>query len=488
VDAFDGTSRSASARLMVGVMVVRPRSDHEIGRVSFEMKSEDVRQSGLVLTDPAVGYADARDVGPVEPEFGERTELLGTTDVGEPLLIHAIGICGATVSHGEHMHRRTAASKPGQQPAEHDGFIVRVRHDDHGALDLWTPRSSGREDVGPAERGGKRSRRSWHGALHAGQYPAGAAFTRPNGESFGAEAGMGAHMPPGSAFHPIDRVAIVLPARDECADIERSLSALGRAIRFAGPSVSCQVTVVDDGSADGTGRRARRAIDEIGLPATILRVDLACVGAARRVGVETATSEWVRPEHAWILSTDADSNVRPDWIARHVRHARRGVSAVAGVVDLFEDAHVESFRSQWRIDYGKPIDRLHRHPYAHATNLGIRLDAYRAVGGFRELAREEDADLWARLRRDQWEQVADARIIVDTSGRRLGRVAAGFAHALAAMYPEPRSLPETDRRRELGGIAPPPATVWTGGGVGSAVHAELCGGAGRNDESTRRME
>lgn len=246
-------------------------------------------------------------------------------------------------------------------------------------------------------------------------------------------------MPASTPDHPIDRIAVVIPARDEVATIGGCLTAIASALAPVASSVACHVTVVDDGSVDATGRIARRALADLGARTMVLRADVGCVGTARRIGIDATTAGWCRPGRAWILSTDADSTVRPDWITRHLAHARRGVAAVSGVVDLFDDASAASFRSEWRSDYGRLIDPHHQgHPYAHATNLGVRLDAYRAVGGFRDLAREEDADLWRRLRRSGVEPLADARIVVDTSGRRTGRVPTGFAGALARLYPESR--------------------------------------------------
>ena len=240
----------------------------------------------------------------------------------------------------------------------------------------------------------------------------------------------------------IDRVVIVMPARDERDTIGDSLAAVGRAVDGAGPVVACSITVVDDGSSDGTGQIARRALARLDLRAQVVRVNVGRVGTARRIGVHVTTATWRSPERVWILSTDADSRVRPDWIVRHVAHAQNGAVAVSGIVDLIEGVDVARFRSRWRSDYGARIADDHRHPYAHATNLGVRLDAYRAVGGFRDVAGEEDGDLWSRLRARGIEPLSDARIVVDTSGRCHGRVAEGFAHALGTLYAPPAPVPD----------------------------------------------
>lgn len=242
----------------------------------------------------------------------------------------------------------------------------------------------------------------------------------------------------------IERVAIVIPARNEARTIAHSLESLRRAVTRTDPGTACWVAVVDDGSTDSTATIAQRALDDLPGGGRVIRVDVGCVGAARRIGVEAVTAHWRRPDQAWVLSTDADSAVRPDWILRHLRHAGSGALAVSGIVDIVDgDEHDhEALRARWLADYRGPIDEDHRHPYAHATNLGVRLDAYRAAGGFRDQTGQEDTDLWRRLRGQGMEPLADARIVVDTSGRRRSRVPRGFAHALATLYPEAGGQPE----------------------------------------------
>lgn len=237
----------------------------------------------------------------------------------------------------------------------------------------------------------------------------------------------------------IDRVAIVVPARDEAPRIASAIAALGAAIDRLEPRLEVALCIVDDGSSDGTGDVAREALADLGprmpLVSAVGRVEVGSAALARRLGFEVLTSEWGEPERAWMLSTDADSAVRPDWIVRHLAHADRGAVAVAGVVDLFDDDEAADIALRWRADYGATIADDRSHPHAHATNLGVRLDAYRVVGGFRPCEGAEDTDLWLRLHAAGFEPVADGGIVVDTSGRRAGRVRDGFAYALSTLYP-----------------------------------------------------
>ena len=85
----------------------------------------------------------------------------------------------------------------------------------------------------------------------------------------------------------------------------------------------------------------------------------------------------------------------------------------------------------------------------HSANLGFRLDAYLDARGVPLVNREEDADLWRRLRRTGVRLVADAAISVATSARSDGRVREGFAHALNRLYAR------IDPRCRIGGTEPP---------------------------------
>lgn len=252
----------------------------------------------------------------------------------------------------------------------------------------------------------------------------------------------GVPIPQRRAHHPtIRRVGIVLPARDEADRVADAVVAIGEAAAAVVHRVDVSVMVVDHGSADATRVEAARALDVIrqrGARTGLISATRGGVGTARHIGISALTDGWEDPAGTWVLSTDADSRVRPDWIRRYLRHAEAGAMAVAGIVDLFDDGEADDFRDRWRCDYGSTLMADGRHPHAHAANLGVRLDAYRSVGGFRDVGPADDRDLWSRLRRSGVEPVADASIVVDTSGRRAGRVPTGFAHALATLYPADR--------------------------------------------------
>ena len=110
---------------------------------------------------------------------------------------------------------------------------------------------------------------------------------------------------------PVDRVSVVLPARNEAAHIAECVASL-RTTTW--PDV--EIIVVDDHSTDGTGLLARKAadgdarvrvIDAPDLPAGWFGKQWAC-----HAGAQIATGQL-------LLFTDADTRHAPDLIARMVR-------------------------------------------------------------------------------------------------------------------------------------------------------------------------
>ena len=161
----------------------------------------------------------------------------------------------------------------------------------------------------------------------------------------------------------------------------------------------------------------------------------ACAGSAgkaRAIGTSRALTRWVgRRSPVWTVHTDADSVVPEGWL-HHQRHvAECGFAAVAGVVEVATFAE-HSGRTARRHHYlydGFGDD----HPHVHGANLGVRSDAYRAVGGWSAIVSGEDHALWTAVRRAGFPTLSTRSIHVVTSGRRIGRAPDGFAAHLRAL-------------------------------------------------------
>ncbi|MGF1596998.1 MAG: glycosyltransferase [Acidimicrobiales bacterium] len=231
----------------------------------------------------------------------------------------------------------------------------------------------------------------------------------------------------------IDAVAIVVPARDEADRIGACLRSVLDALDGAGGR-RVEIIVVDDASEDETAAVAAATLAGTTTESVILRADARQAGAARIVGLGHVVRRTAHPSRTWILCTDADCVVPPSWIGRQLVHAEAGAPAVAGVVSLLDDADGRRIGSAWQRDYGPTIAPDGTHPHVHGANLGFRLDAYLAVGGFRRIDHAEDTELWRMLRAAGLAPVADAAITVATSARLVGRARHGFAHTLDRRY------------------------------------------------------
>lgn len=222
---------------------------------------------------------------------------------------------------------------------------------------------------------------------------------------------------------------MVIPARDEANGIAACVASVRASLHRARPGAA-RIVVVADRCVDVTAEVAR---DALGLDGDVIEIDAGRVGAARRHGVERALevlSPVAPADRTWLASTDADTVVPVEWVGRHLALAGQGAAGVAGVVRLDDlDADRRLARHLLGRRDAVAADGTHRH--VHGANLGVRADAYLAVGGWPRLATAEDHALWRRLGDAGWPLVSSVDAWVTTSGRVRGRAPYGFAHLLS---------------------------------------------------------
>lgn len=237
----------------------------------------------------------------------------------------------------------------------------------------------------------------------------------------------------------ITAVGVIVPARDEGRSIGACLRSVLTALRALPRDVESAVCVVADRCADDTAALA--AAELTGCPAgRVVHNDAAiAIGEIRDLGVAGLAPGRHRPSTLWLLSTDADTTVAPDWALQHLRLARRGVHAVAGVARL---ADLSTLPAAVARRYSALLTGARRpdgHGNVYAANLGVRADAFRAVGGFGAVSTGEDHDLWRRLRLAGYRcRYAEGPQVL-TSARRLGRARGGLADLLADLDQQSRS-------------------------------------------------
>ncbi len=259
------------------------------------------------------------------------------------------------------------------------------------------------------------------------------------------------------AFGPVSpalRFVVAVPARDEAEALPRLVAALDAQRDAAGSPFDrgeAEALVVLNNGTD----RSDEVLAALAVRRPWLRVasvtlgpDEAHVGRARQLAMDAACARLL--EAGWpdglILSTDADSEPAPDWIARTADEIRAGVDAVGGrallraderaalhpgvrrlyLLDLAYRRALEELRDLYAPDLHDPFPRHHHH---FGASLAVTAKAYAWVGGLPAVPSSEDVALadalveaGARLRHSP-------AVRVRTSARAVGRASGGLAEA-----------------------------------------------------------
>ncbi|MDQ0346099.1 glycosyltransferase [Ancylobacter vacuolatus] len=271
-----------------------------------------------------------------------------------------------------------------------------------------------------------------------------------------------------SRFAP--RVVVAVPARDEEGRIERCLAALAGQRQAKGGCEDFGVLVLANNCRDHTVPRARTFLAAAGLPHRVLSLDVppahANAGLARGLALDLAGT-WVERggTQGALLTTDADTVVAPDWLARNLAGLSAGCGAVAGRFELdpVEAAALPSaLRRRRRIEAAYeaallalagrldplPHDPWPNHWTASGASFAVSLAAYRRIGGQPEVDVGEDRALAEALARHDIPIRHDPDILVTTSARLEGRASGGCAATLRQRL-ENHDLPGDDKLEAL---------------------------------------
>lgn len=224
----------------------------------------------------------------------------------------------------------------------------------------------------------------------------------------------------------IKEVGVVVPAHDEEKLLPACLAALRRASAQV-PHIPVLLIVVADSCRDRTAELAQQA------GATAITIHARKVGAARAAGMRAVLrrTAHARPAATWLATTDADTLVAPDWLARQLRYAERGWDAVTGTVTVTDWSEhppqtPDVFAARYRHGAGS-------HPHVHGANLGVNAEAYLDAGGFPPLRTGEDHALVGRLTAAGRRILRATDVTVVTSARREARAPLGFGHLLTTL-------------------------------------------------------
>nr|WP_244965621.1 glycosyltransferase [Methylobacterium soli] len=252
------------------------------------------------------------------------------------------------------------------------------------------------------------------------------------------------------------RAVVAIPVRNEAERIAPCLLALEA--QDVAPDEAYGVVLFLNNCQDGTGAVVAALRPRLSFPLRVIERSFAGAqaGWARRAAMEAAAA-WLDAEDApdpAILTTDADSRVPPDWIARNRAALRGGADAVAGriALDAEEAARLpDALHARGRLEGRyeallielaarldpEPHDPWPCHGTASGASLAVRLGAYRRAGGMPALPVGEDrafvaglSAIGARLR-----HCPDITVI--TSGRLDGRAPGGAADTMRLRCAEP---------------------------------------------------
>lgn len=254
------------------------------------------------------------------------------------------------------------------------------------------------------------------------------------------------------------RTIIAIPVCNEAERIGACLAAIGSQMGRGANSLG--ILLFLNNCTDDTASVVADIRRHLAPPLRVIERDMvgAHAGWARREAMEAA-ARWLDEAgaaDAVILTTDADSRVPHDWVARNLAAIDAGADAVAGRIALDPDEAArlpDALHARGRLEgaYEAMLTELAAivdprgddpwpcHWTASGATLGVRLAAYRRVGGMPAVPVGEDRAFMDRL------IAADARvrhapdIVVVTSGRLDGRAPGGAADTMKLRCETPDS-------------------------------------------------
>lgn len=254
------------------------------------------------------------------------------------------------------------------------------------------------------------------------------------------------------------RCVVAIPVRNEAERIGACLEALA-AQRDIGASALGVVLFLNN-CTDGTAHVVAALRPRLRIPVRMVERDFdgANAGWARREAMEAA-ADWLNegePFDGLILTTDADSRVPEDWVARNLAAVASGVDAVAGRIALdeadaarlpaalhargsMEGAYEARLVELEALVDPVPHDPWPRHWTTSGATLAVRLATYRRVGGMPPLAVGEDKAFVSSLLSSDARVRHDPDILVVTSGRLDGRAPGGAADTMKLRCEVPQS-------------------------------------------------
>ena len=258
---------------------------------------------------------------------------------------------------------------------------------------------------------------------------------------------------------------VAIPVRDEEERLPACLRALAQQRDQSGrpiPPARVRIVVLANNCSDHSASLARSLGESWSLGIRVVEVSLpsatAHAGNARRTAMDIAEG-WLEESGesgGVILTTDADSQVAPNWIAKNLAAIEAGAEAVLGRINL--DAEGKSLpqalhrRGRLEDAYEGMLTELHwlldpleHNPWPHhatisGASLAITRTAYCRVGRLPRVPLGEDKALIGLLSRQDARVRYCPAVHVTTSGRTNGRASGGVADTLRIRSKDPEAF------------------------------------------------
>ncbi len=258
---------------------------------------------------------------------------------------------------------------------------------------------------------------------------------------------------------------IAIPVRDEEERLPACLRALARQRDGFGrpiPPGLVRVVVFANNCTDESASLARKLGGGLSLNVRVVEARLARAAAhagnARRGAMDLAEA-WLAEGGGWdgvILTTDADSQVAPNWIAENLAAFEAGAEAVLGRIALdgegeflpealHQRGQLEDAYERLLTELSWLLDPLDYNPWPHhatisGATLGVTRAAYCRAGRLPRVPLGEDKALIAALSRQDARIRYSPTVHVITSGRTDGRAPGGVADTLGIRSREPEAF------------------------------------------------
>ena len=228
---------------------------------------------------------------------------------------------------------------------------------------------------------------------------------------------------------------VLIPARNEAERIRACLAVLA--------AQGVDVLVVANNCTDNTGDLAA------GAGAAVINCTLpdGGVGAARRLGADEGLRRM--PSARWLLTSDADCLVAPDWVAANCDYLQNGAAAVCGLVQPIPEEHaalppallrraaLEDRFLGLKAQLEAHLTGKASHEQTPGASLAFTPATYRAVGGFDQMPTHEDRAIITRMKMLGLPVVHARDVTVQASCRMQGRAPGGMAAALKMRSVDP---------------------------------------------------